>query len=143
MTQKKIWNTHMCGMVVLKISSIQLHVLSQVSGLNFSPLRMTTFSRQLVPDLANCSLSVRRDEQVKLWPEVIIYTNFSELSKHESSSFQYFAQCTVFCKCTAIVSCLLLVLYTDLAAHTSRAERGYHLTEHHSEIQSTAWKRHR
>lgn len=65
MIHQKFCNTHMCGMVVLKMSNIQLHVLSQVSGLNFSPLRMTTFSRQLVPDLANCSLSVRKDEQVK------------------------------------------------------------------------------
>lgn len=45
-------------MVVLKISSMQLHVLSQVSGENFSPLRMTTFSKQFVPERASCSLSV-------------------------------------------------------------------------------------
>ena len=46
-----------CGMVVLKMSSMQLHVLSQVSRENFSPFRMTTFSRQLVPERASCSLS--------------------------------------------------------------------------------------
>lgn len=39
------------------MSSMQLHVLSQVSAENFSPLRMTTFSRQLVPERASCSLS--------------------------------------------------------------------------------------
>lgn len=44
-------------MVVLKMSSMQLHVLSQVSGENFSPFRMTTFSKQLVPERASCSLS--------------------------------------------------------------------------------------
>lgn len=44
-------------MVVLKMSSMQLHVLSQVSGENFSPFRMTTFSKQFVPDRASCSLS--------------------------------------------------------------------------------------
>lgn len=49
--------THACGMVVLKMSSMQLHVLSQVSSVNFSPFRITTFSKQLVPDLASCSLS--------------------------------------------------------------------------------------
>lgn len=49
---------HMCGMVVLKMSSMQLHVLSQTSEENFSPFRMTTFSRQLVPERASCSLSV-------------------------------------------------------------------------------------
>lgn len=46
-----------CGMVVLKMSSMQLHVLSQVSRENFSPFRMTTFSRQFVPERASCSLS--------------------------------------------------------------------------------------
>lgn len=51
---------HACGMVVLKMSSMQLHVLSHVSGENFSPFRMTTFSRQLVPERASCSLSVDR-----------------------------------------------------------------------------------
>lgn len=51
--------THTCGMVVLKISSIQLHVSSQTSGLNFSPLDITKFSKQLVPDRANCSLSAK------------------------------------------------------------------------------------
>lgn len=51
--------THVCGMVVLKMSSMQLHVLSQVSGVNFSPFRITTFSKQLVPDLASCSLSAK------------------------------------------------------------------------------------
>lgn len=46
-----------CGIVVLKMSSMQLHVLSQVSGENFSPFRMTTFSKQFVPERASCSLS--------------------------------------------------------------------------------------
>ena len=45
------------------MSSMQLHVLSQVSGENFSPFRMTTFSRQLVPERASCSLST--DTQMK------------------------------------------------------------------------------
>lgn len=54
-------NTYTCGMVVLKISIIQLHVLSQTSGLNFSPLDITKFSKQLVPDRANCSLSARQN----------------------------------------------------------------------------------
>lgn len=47
-------------MVVLKISIIQLHVLSQTSGLNFSPLDITKFSKQFVPDRANCSLSAKK-----------------------------------------------------------------------------------
>ena len=57
--------SYACGMVVLKMSSMQLQVLSQVSGLNFSPFRMTTFSRQLVPDLASCSLSAMEPEQMQ------------------------------------------------------------------------------
>lgn len=52
--------THACGMVVLKMSSMQLHVLSHVSAVNFSPFRITTFSKQLVPDLASCSLSGKK-----------------------------------------------------------------------------------
>ena len=52
-------NTYMWGMVVLKISNIQLHVSSQTSGLNFSPLDITKFSKQFVPDRANCSLSAK------------------------------------------------------------------------------------
>lgn len=48
-------------MVVLKMSSMQLHVLSQVSGENFSPFRMTTFSKQFVPERASCSLSADDD----------------------------------------------------------------------------------
>ena len=52
-------DTYTWGMVVLKISSIQLHVLSQTSGLNFSPLDITKFSKQFVPDRANCSLSAK------------------------------------------------------------------------------------
>lgn len=52
-------NTYTCGMVVLKISNIQLQVSSQTSGLNFSPLDITKFSKQFVPDRANCSLSVK------------------------------------------------------------------------------------
>lgn len=52
--------TYECGMVVLKMSSMQLHVLSQVSKENFSPFRMTTFSRQFVPERASCSLSIDR-----------------------------------------------------------------------------------
>ena len=54
-------NTHMCGMVVLKISNIQLHVSSQTAGLNFSPLDITKFSKQFVPDRANCSLSAKQN----------------------------------------------------------------------------------
>lgn len=42
------------------MSSIQLQVLSHVSGWNFTPFRMTTFSRQLVPERASCSLSEER-----------------------------------------------------------------------------------
>lgn len=45
------------------MSSMQLHVLSQVSGENFSPFRMTTFSRQLVPERASCSLSTDEEEE--------------------------------------------------------------------------------
>lgn len=48
------------GIVVLKISSMQLQVLSQISRVNFSPFRMTTFSKQFVPDRASCSLSGRK-----------------------------------------------------------------------------------
>lgn len=52
-----LW-TYTWGMVVLKISSIQLHVWPQTSGLNFCPFSITRFSRQFVPDRANCSFSV-------------------------------------------------------------------------------------
>lgn len=63
-----------CGIVVLKMSSMQLHVLSQVSGENFSPLRMTTFSRQLVPERASCSLSAEEEEEERreMFPYIAI-----------------------------------------------------------------------
>lgn len=61
--QVAVWELHLLtytwGMVVLKISSIQLHVWPQTSGLNFCPFSITRFSRQFVPDRANCSLSVK------------------------------------------------------------------------------------
>lgn len=50
--------TYAWGLVFWKISSIQEQVMFQTSGLNFSPFRITRFSRQFVPDLASCSLSV-------------------------------------------------------------------------------------
>lgn len=62
-----------CGIVVLKMSSMQLHVLSQVSGENFSPLRMTTFSRQFVPERASCSLSAEEEETVNWRGEMFPY----------------------------------------------------------------------
>lgn len=48
------------------MSSMQLHVLSQVSGENFSPFRMTTFSKQFVPERASCSLSADDDATHKI-----------------------------------------------------------------------------
>lgn len=39
---------------------MQVQVLSQISKVNFSPFRMTTFSKQFVPDRASCSLSERQ-----------------------------------------------------------------------------------
>lgn len=50
------------GQVVWKISSMQTQVMFHTSGLNFSPFRITRFSRQLVPDRASCSLSARGKE---------------------------------------------------------------------------------
>lgn len=50
--------TYVCGLVFWKISSMQQQVTFHTSGLNFSPFRITRFSRQLVPDRASCSLSV-------------------------------------------------------------------------------------
>lgn len=44
---------------------MQLHVLSQVSRENFSPFRITTFSKQLVPERASCSLSTIQEGGVK------------------------------------------------------------------------------
>lgn len=35
------------------------------SGLNFSPFRMTRFSRQLVPERASCSLSAKVDSETE------------------------------------------------------------------------------
>lgn len=49
--------TYLCGMVFLKISNIQVQVLSQASLVNLVPLDMTRFSKQFVPDRASCSLS--------------------------------------------------------------------------------------
>lgn len=48
---------HAWGLVDWKISSMQAQVTSHTSGLNFSPFRITRFSRQFVPDRASCSLS--------------------------------------------------------------------------------------
>ena len=50
-----------CGMVDLKMSSMQAQVLSHTWEENLAPLEMTRFSRQLVPDLASCSLSVDQE----------------------------------------------------------------------------------
>lgn len=58
------------------MSSMQLHVLSQVSRENFSPFRITTFSRQLVPERASCSLSTdtqRRRKRKKKKPDMTVY----------------------------------------------------------------------
>lgn len=104
-----------CGMVVLKMSSMQLHVLSHVSSKNFSPFRMTTFSRQLVPERASCSLSVNRGKEwilkirKRFWG--MVYTSEA-------------------------------LLHTHLAAHTSRAEPRCHPAEHRWGPRSTGWRRH-
>lgn len=39
--------------------------MSHTSGLNFSPFRITRFSRQFVPDRASCSLSAEKTEQLQ------------------------------------------------------------------------------
>lgn len=112
-----IWScikfSYACGIVVLKISNVQLQVLSQISGVNFSPFRITTFSKQFVPDRANCSLS-RRKEQ-------LIYILAG-------------SQWTL---------CVTYLLHTYLAVHTSKAGRKYHPTVRHWVLPDTAWTRHR
>lgn len=67
------WNRWWCarvsyawGLVVWKISSMQAQVTSHTSGLNFSPFRITRFSRQFVPDRASCSLSENRGRVVSV-----------------------------------------------------------------------------
>lgn len=42
---------YLCGMVDLKMSSMQRHVWSQALIVNLLPFDITKFSRQLVPDL--------------------------------------------------------------------------------------------
>jgi len=46
------------------MSSIQEQVLSQASGSNLVPLLITKFSRQFVPERANCSLSTSRENKI-------------------------------------------------------------------------------
>lgn len=86
--------------MVLKISSVQLQVLSQISRVNFSPFRITTFSKQFVPDRANCSLS----------------------RKEKNNSFVYYQG--------PIEHSGSLSSKTYLAAHTSRAGQKCHPEAH-------------
>ena len=77
---------YLVGMVVLKISSIHWQVISHTAGANFMPLEMTRFSRQLVPDLASCSLSETHGERISLkcldtpyfWTHLIFDNNFAK-----------------------------------------------------------------
>lgn len=48
------------GTVEVNMSRMHRHALSHISGENWEPLETTRFSRQLVPDLASCSLSGKR-----------------------------------------------------------------------------------
>lgn len=57
------------GTVEVKISWIQRHALSHISEENWEPLETTRFSRQLVPDLASCSLSERAKYMINHWME--------------------------------------------------------------------------
>ena len=57
MTKKSLNKKYLYGIVNLNISKRQEQVNFQVSWLNLTPLEMTKFSKQFVPDLANCSLS--------------------------------------------------------------------------------------
>ena len=45
------------GTVEVNMSRMQRHALCHISGENWEPFETTRFSRQLVPDLASCSLS--------------------------------------------------------------------------------------
>lgn len=74
------------------MSSMQLHVLSQVSRENFSPFRITTFSRQLVPERASCSLSTdtqrrRRKRKKKNLTLLFILSGGAVLMKYFRSKF--------------------------------------------------------
>ena len=46
------------GTVDVNMSRMQRHALCHISEENWEPLETTKFSRQLVPDLASCSLSM-------------------------------------------------------------------------------------
>ena len=48
------------GTVEVNMSRIQRHALCHISEENWEPLDTTRFSRQLVPDLASCSLSGKK-----------------------------------------------------------------------------------
>lgn len=126
--------SHVCGMVVLKMSSMQLQILSQVSGENFSPFRMTTFSRQLVPERASCSLST--DQQVEKRRER------GALERGSERPYRDILQIPTSCDYTKTIKNTEIVT-SHLAAHTSRAEPEYRPAEHHRETQSTGWRRHR
>lgn len=81
------------GMVLLNISSMHWHTLSQFSGLNLVPLEMTMCSRQLVPDLASCSLSVNCDKinaQVTVTLSICIWTKRSKWSNLLQSDYRAF-----------------------------------------------------
>lgn len=51
------------GTVEVKMSRMHRHALCHISGENWDPLETTRFSRQLVPDLASCSLSASENEE--------------------------------------------------------------------------------
>ena len=52
------------GMDAVKMSLAHWQILSQVSGKNCFPTEMARFSRQLEPERASCSLSVRSDTNI-------------------------------------------------------------------------------
>ena len=72
-------------MVLLNISSIQVHVLSQAASVNLVPLYMTRFSRQLVPDRASCSLSVKKHILTLRKHAHAIYRGFKVVKKRTFS----------------------------------------------------------
>ena len=50
------------GTVDVNMSRMQRQALCHISEENWEPLETTRFSKQLVPDLASCSLSVKRNK---------------------------------------------------------------------------------
>ena len=76
------------GTVEVNMSRIQRHTLCHVSEENWEPLETTRFSRQLVPDLASCSLSGKENVNMNKRLRVLAQSAF-QITQNSYNIFAY------------------------------------------------------